>query len=329
MQMRGEQNFRLPAKRAELACAMQSRLVRVLLARFGLSLGAAMAASMGWSLPVAEVPAAASSKLTLHETRSSPLDLEVGGDLVGLPSGSLRYLSREDLLTLPQVTFTVSDDSNFTGPTQVSGVPLEELLHQLSGKSQDDLVVAICDDLYRANYPRAYIAAHHPVLALLINGKEPKEWPKDSEGDGLDIGPFLISHESFVPSFRVLAHPEKPQIPWGVVRLEFRNEEAVFGAIKPRGIHAGDADVQDGYRIAQQTCFRCHNMGAEGGQKAGHPWLVLAAWAATSPDYFSAYVRNPKSKNAHAQMPGNPDYEDATLHALIAYFRTFAATEKP
>jgi hypothetical protein len=70
-------------------------------------------------------------------------------------------------------------------------------------------------------------------------------------------------------------------------------------------------------------------MGAEGGQKAGRPWLVLSAWATASPDYFAAYVHNPKAKNPRAEMPGNPTYDDATLHALTVYFQTFSAREKP
>ena len=93
-----------------------------------------------------------------------------------------------------------------------------------------------------------------------------------------------------------------------------------------RGRHA--AHLVAGYRIAQQKCFRCHNMGREGGQKAGRPWQVLSAWAAASPEYFAAYVRNPQAKNPHAQMPGNPAYDDATLGALRAYFETFASQEK-
>ncbi len=86
--------------------------------------------------------------------------------------------------------------------------------------------------------------------------------------------------------------------------------------------------VQDGYRIAQQNCFRCHNMGDEGGHKAGRPWLVLSAWATASPEYFAAYVRNPQASNPRAQMPGNPGYDDATVRALIAYFQTFSSPEQ-
>jgi mono/diheme cytochrome c family protein len=142
----------------------------------------------------------------------------------------------------------------------------------------------------------------------------------------MDMGPFLISHPKFTPSFKILSHADEPQIPWGVVRLEFRNEKAVFGAIAPRGHHVMDPSVQAGYRIAQQNCFRCHNMGREGGTKAGRPWEVLAAWAAASPDYFTAYVRNPRSKNPQAQMPGMTRYDDKTIAALESYFQTFATS---
>jgi mono/diheme cytochrome c family protein len=105
-----------------------------------------------------------------------------------------------------------------------------------------------------------------------------------------------------------------------------RDENAVFGAILPRGPLAATPKVTAGYRIAQQNCFRCHNMGREGGQKSGIPWPVLSTRAAASPEYFAAYVRNPQAKNLHAQMPGNPDYDNVTVDALIAYFRTFSTT---
>jgi hypothetical protein len=57
------------------------------------------------SIPVAKLRAA----------RQSSFDLEIGGELAGLQPGATRYIMREDLLTLPQVTYIVTDDSNFTG----------------------------------------------------------------------------------------------------------------------------------------------------------------------------------------------------------------------
>jgi len=265
----------------------------------------------------------------LHTARTSATDLEVGGELAGLPPGATRYVTREELLALPQAAYTVTDDSNFTGPTQVSGVPLENLIRYLGSSPAADLVVAVCDDEYRANYPRAYLAAHHPLLVLEVNGKAPSGWPKDSGGHGFDMGPYMISHPKFAPSFKILAHADAVQIPWGVVRLEFRDEKAVFGAVAPRGPRANDAAVQAGYKIAQQNCFHCHNMGAEGGQKSKVTWTVLSALAANSPNFFAAYVRDPRAQNANAQMSGNPGYDEATIRALAAYFETFSRQEKP
>ena len=269
------------------------------------------------------------SAISWHTTRSSPDDLEISGELTGVPAGTTRYLTRADLLPLRQVSYTVEGDPNFRGATRVSGVLLEELSRRFGSRPEADMAVAICVDLYQAHYPRSYVAAHHPILVLTINGQPPELWPKDGEGQGVDMGPYLISHEAFRPSFHVLAHSDEAQIPWGVVRLEFRNEQSVLGAIAPRGARANDPEVRDGYRIAQQNCFRCHNMGSEGGRRARHPWFVLAGWAASSPEYFAAYVRDPKKRNSQSQMPGSPDFDNATVQALIAYFRTFVVEEKP
>jgi mono/diheme cytochrome c family protein len=263
------------------------------------------------------------SALRLHAQRSSPLDLEVSGEKLREEGSAAptHYLTRDDLLTLPQVTYTVADDANFIGPTEISGVLLEDLARALAPDS--DLIVALCSDDYHANYPHSYIAAHHPLLVLKINGRPPAGWPKDSDTHRYGMGPYLISHAKFSPAFKIFSHSDYPQVPWGVVRLEFRNEKTVFAAIAPSGPQAPDAAVQAGYRIAQQNCFRCHNSGPEGGMKSGHPWLVLSAWAAASPQYFTDYVRHPQSRNPNAQMPGNPSYDDATIAALIAYFKSF------
>jgi mono/diheme cytochrome c family protein len=263
------------------------------------------------------------TRLLLQEHRQSELDLEVGGELAGMRAGSIRYVSRAELLKLPQVTYTVSDDANFKEPVKISGVLLEDLAKALGVETAPLLMVAICTDQYHANYPKAYVATHHPVLVLKINGQGPDDWPKGAEDHSQYLGPFLISHAKFAPSFKILAHEDEPQIPWGVVRLEFRDEAEVFGAIAPRGPHAEDASAQAGFRIARQNCFRCHSMGAEGGKKAGMPWQVLAIWASASPERFARYVRNPQGVNAKSQMAASPKYDEATIAALIDYFKTF------
>jgi mono/diheme cytochrome c family protein len=317
------QSQRLPALRAVVAAAFGSGR----LWQFAFAVVFLLLANLPFGLAQQTRAPSLATKLRTH--RSSSSDLELAGDLANVPAKSTRYITREDLLALPQVSFTVTNDPNFTGPTQISGVSLDELVRQLSASPNSDLALAICIDRYVASYPRAYLAAHQPVLALKIGGEAPSAWPKDSEGHNLDMGPYLISHPNFAPSFKILSHSDEPQIPWGVVRLEFRNESAVFAAIAPRGPQALDQQVQAGYRIAQQKCFHCHNLGGEGGQKAGRPWPVLSAWAAASPNDFAAYVRNPKKRNPQAQMPSLPEYDDATLRALTAYFQTFTIREKP
>ncbi|HEY2645824.1 MAG TPA: c-type cytochrome, partial [Candidatus Acidoferrales bacterium] len=245
------------------------------------------------------------------------------------PPDSTRYITRDELLGMPQVNFTPSGDTNFTGQTRIRGVNLEDLARDVGASPTADMVVAICDDGYSANYPRDYLTAHHPALVLEVNGKPPAGWPKDSQEHKFDMGPYMISHPGFVPSYKILSHTDEPQIPWGVVRLEFREEKIVFGAIAPRGPHAQDRDVQSGFRIAQQNCFRCHNSGREGGRKSGQSWHSLAVIAQAAPKDFATYVHDPRARNTKAQMPGNPHYDDATLGAITAYFRTFSGAGKP
>jgi hypothetical protein len=97
----------------------------------------------------------ARSPLSLNATRKLPSDLEVGGDLAGLPAGATRYVRLDSLLVLPLATYTVTDDPNFSGPTKISGIALEDLAPLLGAEPSADLVAAICDDKYRAAYPRA------------------------------------------------------------------------------------------------------------------------------------------------------------------------------
>jgi mono/diheme cytochrome c family protein len=269
------------------------------------------------------------SRQILREKRSSGLDLEVGGDLAGLPAGSVRYIAREDLKALPQVTYTVTDDRNFDGAVEVRGVGLEVLAREFAAHGEKALIVAVSGDLYRGHYPQGYVQAHRPVLVMDIDGEGPASWPKSKEGSGSAMGPYLISHPHFTPSFKVLGNEEEPQIPWGVVRLEFRNEEAIFGEIAPRAVHAGEVEVQAGYRIARQNCLRCHGPASYGRLKGQIAWSGIAFFADSSPRGFAAYVRNPRSVAQSAEMPGNPSYDDATVEALIAYFRTFLVKGKP
>jgi hypothetical protein len=56
-------------------------------------------------------PTGPSAARILHDHRSAAGDLEIGGELAGLPPGSTRYIRYQDLLSLPQVKYTLSDDT--------------------------------------------------------------------------------------------------------------------------------------------------------------------------------------------------------------------------
>jgi hypothetical protein len=278
-------------------------------------------------ISVAESSAAPSSgRSLLQSARSSAGDLEVGGELAGLPKGTVRYVRYEDLLGLPLETYTVSDDTNFHGKAEIAGVALTTLAKLFGQAAHSDLIVAICYDKYRSNYPSDYLAAHHPILVLKINGQLRDKWPPSEYGGKL--GPYLISHPNFTPSFSVLSHKDEAQIPFGVTRLEFRTESVVFGAIRPDGRWVKDSPVWQGYQIARQDCYRCHSMNGEGGEMAARSWLILAAWAATDPTQFEHYIHNPKSIMSSAKMPVHSEYDERTLAALTAYFRTFISIRK-
>ena len=262
--------------------------------------------------PKSEAPR--SGRAIWHSTRTSPLDLELGGDLVGLSAGAKRYVSRQDLLALPQVSFTVTDDLNFNGSTGLRGVELELLAKTFAAEGEKALVVATCMDLFRAHYPQAYVQAHRPLLVLEINGQGPDAWPK-SKG-GLPMGPYVISHPHFTPSFKTLSQEDEAQIPWGVLRLEFRNEKKFLDSIAPVGPTSGEPAVQAGYRIAER-------------QKGMLTWAAIGMMADSSPRVFADYVRSPRGRSQYAEMPVYSNYDDATIQALTAYFRTFNLEHKP
>jgi hypothetical protein len=262
----------------------------------------------------------------LQTNRCAPSDLEITGMAVNIARGSVRYISYEHLLTLPQVTVTVEGDDNFPELPQekiaVTGVYLDVLESYLGVDRGSDLVTAQCADGYRSYFTHKYILSHRPILALKINGEPVKAWVAQTHTS--DPGTYFITHESFTPSFNVLSYHELPKTPAMVTRLNFGSSQHVFDVIAPRGDTSSNPQVIDGFRIAQQHCSRCHNMGSYGGTKAGKSWRALGTYAASSPSNFERYILNPKSIDPKSAMPPNPQFDESTVAALQAYFRTFA-----
>ncbi|HTW46819.1 MAG TPA: cytochrome c [Acidobacteriaceae bacterium] len=261
--------------------------------------------------------AAAPQKIALQAQRTSPQDLEITGDLSGIPAGQSRFVRYADLATLHQVSFTVKDDPNFAGPVQLGGVPLDELIVALGLTGSQQLVAADGADGYEGHYTSEYRTLHHPFLVLTVGGKPPAQWPRGPDGEILI--PYVISQPFFKPAFRILAHIEEPQLAYAVTKLRFYDQVATLAALKPPA-SAGPSAVQ-GYRIMLNSCLRCHSAGDIGGNKSPFGWPQLALIAKGNADAFGKYVIQPNRVNPEATMPPNPNYDAATVAALVAYFQ--------
>ena len=271
---------------------------------------------------------ARTTAILIYPARQSSSDLAISGMIAGLPEGAIGYVRYTDLSTLPKIGIDIPNDDNFREiqpghNPHATGIYLDVLAHSLGALPSSDMIDATCSDEYRGHYPASYIAAHHPILVIAVNHRPVSEWAKAAHQR--DPGPYFVTHENFLPSFKVLSHADRPQVPSGVVRLNFTTIAATYGSIAPRGHFAPESMEEHGFIIARQNCFRCHNQGKYGGTKAGRTWMTLSTWAREQPAYFENYVSNPKAFELQAKMPGNPDYDKSTLDALAAYFRTFTA----
>jgi hypothetical protein len=265
-------------------------------------------------------------KLAIASTRHAADDLEVTGMIAGLPAGAVGYVSYAELAALPAIATAIQNDSNFADQAsrgiKITVIPLDQLAKALGALPKSDLIDALCSDRYRSHYPADYIAAHHPIFALKINGERPGKWAAQTHE--YDPGPYFITHANYVPRYKVLSHSEQPQIPDNVMRLNFSTTAATYGPIAPRGDFPPDSPVAQGFIIANQNCLRCHFTNEVGGTKSGLDWRSLSTWAREQPKFFERYVHDPQSVEPHAHMEGNPTYDAATLNAITAYFRTFA-----
>lgn len=271
------------------------------------------------------LPASPQLKLGLSPTRHAVDDLEVTGMASGLQPGAVAYVSYADLAKLPQITTTIQNDSNFADQlsrgVKITGIPLDELAKALGVLPGSDLIDALCTDHYRSHYPADYIAAHHPIFALKINGQRPAAWAKLTKE--YNPGPYFITHANYVPRYSVLSHQEQAQIPDNIQRINFSTVAATYGPLTPHGSYPPDSPVTQGLTIAKQNCLRCHFVNNVGGYKSGRDWRILALLSREQPQYFERYIHNPQSVDSHAHMEGNLGYDPATLAALTSYFQTY------
>ena len=263
---------------------------------------------------------------SLHLRRENDSDLEISGQLKDVPAGESRFVSRAFILSLPQVAVTMKRNEDFAEAVgegiPVRGVYLDVLAAALGASGDGVAIEAACRDGYTSTYSPDYLRLHRPIFVTAMDGLSPHDWAVKHHA--YDAGPYLIGYDRFQPAFRVLAHTDRPAEPAEILRLGFLPEQVMYETIAPP-VSGATSQVMDGYTIAKQNCFRCHNAAGRGGTKAMRTWSTLGGIASTKPEWFAAWVHNPQSIDPKAKMPPNLEYDRATLDALTRYFATFAA----
>lgn len=262
--------------------------------------------------------AAGPQRLALQTQRSSPQDLELTGDLAGVAAGQSRFVRYADLAALPQVSYTVKDDPDFTQPVRLSGVALDELVSALGFRAGKQLVAALGSDGYEGHYATLHRTQHHPFLVLKMDGKEPAQWSRGPNGE--IFAPYFIAYPQFRPMFHILAQPDEPQLPTAVDKLRFYDEATALTALRPPAKAAATASA--GYRIAMVNCLRCHRGGDIGGTKSPFGWPQMTLIAQGNASAFGKYLVQPTRVNPEATMPPNPEFDAATVAAVAAYFQS-------
>jgi hypothetical protein len=260
----------------------------------------------------------ARATLPLFEQRSSPYDLEVSGELAGVPPGGVRYVRYSDLRSLPTAVLRMTGEF-VPGEQAVTVVFLGDLEKELPASPGADCVLATCVDRYASVFTRDFIARYRPFLVLEINGEGPDKWPPK----GLDFnpGPYVITvSEALVPeaaSVLDIAHKK----PWGVSGIEIATFSKSFsGAFQGRW-SAISARAAAGRDIWINDCDSCH-LGPGGifsGNQSRQAFAIIAAIARGNPALFKQYVRDPKSVISTAKMEPHPQYTDAQLDSVIAF----------
>jgi mono/diheme cytochrome c family protein len=254
----------------------------------------------------------------LSKTRQAPTDLEISG--LAETSGRPVFISHAELMKLDAISLTVKQDAELKRDAQYVGLPFATLLKSLPVRKGADTVFAYAHDAYMGYFTPDYIERHQPFLALMLDGKPPEQWPPS--GYNTPLGPYMVSHPDFKPADSVVGQPESPQIPFGVVRLQFATAAATVDRLKVNAALTNDV-MAAGQKLALRNCLACHHHDDFGGTKAQRPWIILATWAKADAGYFRRYVRNPQGVNPASKMPGFKDWSDETIEAVRSYFAAF------
>jgi len=130
---------------------------------------------------------------------------------------------------------------------------------------------------------------------------------------GIDPGPFYMVWAGGTQN-----DPHVHPWPYQLATIEVAPFAEAFPHTVPKGLAESDPGWA-GYAIFQRACASCHAINGEGG-KVGPELNVPRSIVEYRPiEQIRAYVRNPQATR-YTSMPPHPDFSEADLDALIAYF---------
>ncbi len=262
----------------------------------------------------------ATGTLTLHPDRASATDLALTGRLAGVPAGETRFVRWADLRALPSARLSAKG-TFMPGARDVTVVFLSDLWSALPRTAGADVLLATCTDGYASVYRAELMAEHRPYLILEVNGLPPGQWPAAAMNLHMDPGSYAIwVSTSVAPAVTGLLDAGHKR-PLGVTTLEVASFADRFqGSYHGRWEHLSPRAVA-GREIWINSCASCHLGPGEtfGGSKSDRIFDVLAFHARDRPEFFTQYVRAPKSVRPDAKMEAHAHYTDVQMAALVAF----------
>jgi mono/diheme cytochrome c family protein len=240
--------------------------------------------------------------------------IEASGSLAFVHDGkAVRTLSLAELQkSIAWETVTAFDP--YYGKTKsFHALPLADVLKQ--GFEGEGAELGTSEYVFRAK--DGYAAPFRGPLATEVGGYIAFE---DAEVPGWEpIGPQKANP---APFYLVWKKPEQANLeshprPWQLATIEMAKFDAVYPHTSP-GAPEGSPAAK-GYAIFRDQCVRCHAINREGGH-VGPDLNVPQNILEYRPEaQVRAYIKNPMTFR-YSSMPAHPNFADADLDALIAYF---------
>jgi len=110
-------------------------------------------------------PQASAEGLTIMAERGSPFDLEISSGLEGQPEGEARFVSWEDIYSLPSSQLELEGEF-VPGKQTITIIFLDDLWNALPVDPANDTLTAFCTDGYFSVYQPDFMAAHKPFVVV-------------------------------------------------------------------------------------------------------------------------------------------------------------------